>query len=133
MRYRIIALLVLAMSCKSNDVRNTEGCDADFDVFFKKFASDSTFQKQHFDFPVMEYYSDEDFPLDLLERHIDEESYVFVDFTGDKTLYDISVEKKKDSVIYTRRMRDRHHLPMIYKFAQNGDCWMLVEFSDLTD
>lgn len=131
MRVALLFLIVLAIGCKAN--QSADACDLDFNNFFERFASDSLFQKKHIDFPIMHYYSDEDFPLDLMETMIDEQDYTFTDFTDDQNQYDISIEKKKDSAIYTRKTRDRHHLPMIYKFVQVNDCWKLVEISDLTD
>ncbi|OYU80937.1 MAG: hypothetical protein CFE23_06810 [Flavobacterium sp. BFFFF1] len=132
MRYIALVFLVLLTGCKNSKIENAPK-DHGFDVFFEKFASDSVFQKKHFDFPVIAYYSDVDLPFDLKEKSIDEDSYFYTDFTKDKSIYDVSVERKKDSVIYTRRLRDTYHLPLIYKFAYKNKRWMFVEFSDLTD
>jgi hypothetical protein len=120
-------LLVLITGCKSQ-----EKICSEFDTFFKKFASNSDFQKAHMDFPVMEYYSDEDLPLDIMQGQIAEEEYTFTDFTHDKELYDISIDKKPDTVYYVRTWRESHGA-MTYKFARKNNCWTLVEFHDITD
>lgn len=130
MRLAYVFLSILAIGCKTN--RSSEVCDADFDAFFKKFASDSVFQKKHMDFPVMAYYSDEDFPLDLMERMVDEENYTFTDFRNERNAYKISLEKTKDSAFYWQKGINSGH-NITYKFAYQDDCWKLVEIRDMTD
>jgi hypothetical protein len=128
MRIAIVFLVILAIGCKANKVTACEN----FDAFFEQFARDSIFQKKHVDFPMMNYYSDEDFPLDLMERPIDEEEYIFTDFTDDKNLYDITIDRKKDTVHYIRTWRESYGA-MTYTFARKNNCWMLVGFQDITD
>ncbi|RZJ72461.1 MAG: DUF4348 domain-containing protein [Flavobacterium sp.] len=111
----------------------------DFDTFFVRFASDSIFQKKHVLFPLENFYSDEDFPLDMMENPIYEEDYAFVDFSGDKSAkalqsnpYKIEVQKESDSVFY-RQLGIGNYRNITYTFARNRNSWQLVEIKDLTD
>lgn len=129
----------LTNEMKRNSVLAQGKCEPDFDTFFQKFSADSIFQKQHVDFPVIEYYSDEDFPLDIMERSIDEENYEFIDLSKDKAadkqekdLYKVETEKQNDSVFYRQRGIN-NYIDITYKFARKDQCWWLVEIRDMTD
>lgn len=127
MKATVMLLIVLVAGCKSN--QQDKNCSADFEVFFKKFASDSVFQKRHVYFPLINLYNDSD---DLKREQVGANNYIFTDFSEDRKLYDISTEIKKDSVIYTRLWRENYGA-MTFKFARKNGCWMLVEFRDITD
>ena len=127
MRAALILLIIIVASCKSN--QQSKICEADFDMFFKKFANDSVFQKRHVNFPLTSYYNESD---SLKHYEVSENNYTFTDFTNDKTLYDVSTDIKKDSVVYTRLWRESYGA-MTFKFSRINNCWMLVEYRDITD
>ena len=138
MKKLLYIVLIIFCSCV-NKINQNNTLDKDFDVFFKKFASDSIFQKKHMDFPVIEFYSDEDFPLDIMERTIDEETFVFEDFTKDnvankkvKDAYEIILKKKKDSVFYQRKGIN-NYIDVTYCFFFQNNSWYLIEVKDMTD
>jgi Domain of unknown function (DUF4348) len=145
----VIFMIVILCGCKSNmkagkngeyDVVTPETCGTDFDTFFERFASDSVFQVKHVNFPITEYYSDEDFPLDIMERvTFEEEDYAFIDLSKDKVAdkrekdpYRIEIEKQNDSIFY-RQHGINNYINVTYKFARKDNCWWLVEIQDMTD
>ncbi len=127
MKAILVFLIILVAGCKSN--QQDKICDSDFNIFFRKFAGDSVFQKKHVHFPLISYYNDND---DLKHDQVSENNYTFTDFTNDEEQYKVSIDIKKDSATYTRFWRESYGA-MIYKFARKNNCWMLVEFRDITD
>ncbi|VXC15873.1 MULTISPECIES: DUF4348 domain-containing protein [Chryseobacterium] len=116
-----------------------KNCGSDFNVFIEKFKKDSTFQKQHIDFPMMEYYSDEDFPMDILERMTTEDSYSFIDIENDlpkelrnKDLYDVHINQNQDTIYY-QKIGKQNSINIAYKFRCTQKTYRLIEIEDLTD
>lgn len=112
---------------------------SDFNVFIENFKKDSTFQSQHISFPVMEYYSDEDFPLDILQRTIYKDNYTFIDLENDvpkelrnKDLYDVHITHSKDTVYY-QKFGKNNSINITYKFQRFQRTYHLTEIEDLTD
>ncbi|MGE6397879.1 hypothetical protein [Chryseobacterium scophthalmum] len=116
-----------------------KNCGSDFNAFIEKFKKDSTFQKQHIDFPMMEYYSDEDFPMDILERMTTEDSYSFIDIENDlpkelrnKDLYDVHINQNQDTIYY-QKIGKQNSINITYKFRCTQKTYRLIEIEDLTD
>ncbi|MCD0455064.1 hypothetical protein LPB85_06335 [Chryseobacterium sp. LC2016-27] len=127
-------ILPFFISC--NQKKN---CGSDFNAFIEKFKKDSTFQKQHIDFPMMEYYSDEDFPMDILERMTTEDNYSFIDVENDlptelrnKDLYDIHINQNQDTIYY-QKIGKQNSINITYKFNCTQKTYHLIEIEDLTD
>lgn len=127
-------ILLFFISC--NQKKN---CGSDFNAFIEKFKKDSTFQKQHIDFPMMEYYSDEDFPMDILERMTTEDNYSFIDVENDlptelrnKDLYDIHINQNQDTIYY-QKIGKQNSINITYKFKCTQKTYHLIEIVDLTD
>lgn len=127
-------ILPFFISC--NQKKN---CGSDFNAFIEKFKKDSTFQKQHIDFPMMEYYSDEDFPMDILERMTTEDSYSFIDIENDlstelrnKDLYDVHINQNQDTIYY-QKIGKQNSINITYKFKCTQKTYHLIEIEDLTD
>ncbi|WP_175623024.1 hypothetical protein [Chryseobacterium schmidteae] len=129
-----IFIFLFFISC--NQKKN---CGSDFNTFIEKFKKDSTFQKQHIDFPMMEYYSDEDFPMDILERMTTEDSYSFIDIENDvpkefrnKDLYDVHINQNQDTIYY-QKIGKQNSINITYKFKYTQKTYHLIEIEDLTD
>lgn len=127
-------ILLFFISCHQQ-----KNCGSDFSVFIEKFKKDSTFQKQHIDFPMMEYYSDEDFPMDILERMTTEDSYSFIDIENDlpkelrnKDLYDVHINQNQDTIYY-QKIGKQNSINITYKFRCTQKTYRLIEIEDLTD
>lgn len=127
-------ILLFFISCHQK-----KNCGSDFNAFIEKFKKDSTFQKQHIDFPMMEYYSDEDFPMDILERMITEDSYSFIDIENDlpkelrnKDLYDVHINQNQDTIYY-QKIGKQNSINITYKFRCTQKTYRLIEIEDLTD
>jgi hypothetical protein len=127
-------ILPFFISC--NQKKN---CGSDFNAFIEKFKKDSTFQKQHIDFPMMEYYSDEDFPMDILERMTTEDNYSFIDVENDlptelrnKDLYDVHINQNQDTIYY-QKIGKQNSINITYKFKCTQKTYHLIEIEDLTD
>lgn len=127
-------ILLFFISCHQK-----KNCGSDFNAFIEKFKKDSTFQKQHIDFPMMEYYSDEDFPMDILERMITEDSYSFIDIENDlpkelrnKDLYDVHINQNQDTIYY-QKIGKQNSINITYKFKCTQKTYRLIEIEDLTD
>ncbi len=134
MKYLSLLVLICLTACGSRNKAKTD-CSKDFDSFFEKFASDSLFQKKHVDFPIMEYYSDEDFPLDMMERMTDEDTFETIHFdkkVKDGKPYEISIDKKTDSV-FCYKKGINNDINIKYTFVCKNDSWFLVAITDTTD
>jgi hypothetical protein len=163
MRYLLILVAVLFFSCgKTPEIKtpvekakekesfsitdeedfvplDAKDCDADFEVFFEKFKSDTIFQKQHVKFPYMFYYSDEDFPLDMMESMVWKSEYDVIDFSAPMYTYPhkdspftMDYMKGKDSV-FCIKQSTLNKTTINYKFAAIKGCWYMVEVVDNTD
>lgn len=137
--HKMKCLLLLVLVCLTgcgNRNKAQVSCNADFDSFFEKFTSDSMFQKKHVDFPIMEYYSDEDFPLDMMERMTDEDSFEIIHFDKNAKSsgkpYEISIDKKTDSV-FCYKKGINNPINIKYTFVCKKDSWFLVAITDTTD
>ena len=127
-------IFLIFISC--NQQKN---CGSDFNTFIEKFKKDSTFQSQHINFPIMEYYSDEDFPLDILERMITKDSYAFIDLENDvpkelrnRGSYDVHITHSQDTVYY-QKFGKNNSIDITYKFQCIKNSYHLMEIEDLTD
>lgn len=132
-------MLTAVFSLILTSCNNQKTCGSDFSVFIEKFKKDSTFQKQHIDFPMMEYYSDEDFPMDILERMTTEDSYSFIDIENDlpkelrnKDLYDVHINQNQDTIYY-QKIGKQNSINIAYKFRCTQKTYRLIEIEDLTD
>lgn len=110
-------------------------CDTDFDVFFKKFESDSVFQKEHIKFPLKNSYLDDNYE-NFIREDITEAKYRFLDFASDKDAmkqeydkYTVEVTKHEDTVDYLLRGYDNGIMINITFSFING-CWYLIEIED---
>jgi len=132
----LIVTTILFFSCGKKEKihmrmpasHRVEKCDADFDVFFKKFASDSVFQKMHTKFPLKNSHLDDDYH-NMVREDIPLSKYTFADFSNNSELYDIDFMKKSDSLFYRYRGRDNGIYGTI-KFAFENGCWKMVEIID---
>ncbi|TPD73668.1 DUF4348 domain-containing protein [Flavobacterium microcysteis] len=135
MKYLWLLILVCLTGC-GNQNKAQVTCSEDFDLFFEKFTNDSLFQKKHVDFPIMEYYTDEDFPLDMMETMTDEDTFEIIHFdknakNGNKP-YEINIDKKTDSV-FCYKKGINNDINIKYTFVCKMDSWFLVEITDTTD
>ena len=113
-------------------VLNENDCDSDFNIFFEKFQKDSAFQIRHVKFPYMYYYSDEDFPLDMMESAVWKEDFETIDFKSDtNSQFTINFINKIDSVSCIKQNKSKSIIE--YKFVIINHCWFLVEVIDNTD
>lgn len=115
---------------------NEVSCDTDFDVFFKKFRSDSVFQKKHVRFPLKNTFLDSEGMYEVIRQDVTPAKYKFLDFTGDEEAahmengaFTIKIEKQKDSVFYLARGID-NGIHTDIKFAFINGCWYLVAIED---
>jgi hypothetical protein len=110
-----------------------------FDSFLALFIYDSSFQRQHIHFPIQIYYSDEDFPYDILERETDRLDYTFIDlnkrlpkvFSASDTF--ITRYHNSEDTFYYEIMGDHNGIYKTYKFVRNNGTYKLFEIEDLTD
>ncbi len=152
MRYVALLLTALLFSCNGKEAKPAEGledrsaqatvltdekCDTDFDVFFKKFGSDSIFQKQHVKFPLKNTFLDMEGDLDVIRKDIKENEYRFSNFkkdneTGDaggNGSYKVNIKKEKDSVYYNLTGID-NGIATVVKFVFINGCWYMVAIED---
>ncbi|MDR6969018.1 hypothetical protein J2X31_003044 [Flavobacterium arsenatis] len=135
MKHILFLVFICLTGCgRGGKIQST--CKEDFDSFFEKFATDSLFQKKHVDFPIMKYYSDEDFPLDMMENMIDEESFEAIYFQHNtrrtNDTYEIIIKKETDSVsCYKRGINNPINIEYIFTCKKNS--WFLVKIVDNTD
>ncbi|AWH84274.1 hypothetical protein HYN59_03710 [Flavobacterium album] len=145
MKYALLIFLMLLAGCGKEKQKLTmhmpashmkEECDTDFDVFFKKFQSDSIFQKRHVKFPLKSSHLDMDGDLSVIREDIPEEKYSFAKFINDKEIgdtgngaYKIDITKKKDSVYYQMSGID-NGIGTTVKFAFINGCWYMVAVDD---
>ncbi len=136
----IILLMILACCNKArvgnNAIVAKEICDTDFDTFFKKFQSDSIFQRSHVKFPLKNTYLNSNGDYEVVREDITILKYKFLDFTGDKEAaamengaFTIGIEKQKDSVFYQARGVD-NGIHADIKFTLIDGCWYLVAIED---
>lgn len=138
----VIIMMMLFVSCDDNKKTvkmpisfKQENCDADFDIFFKKFASDSVFQKLHVKFPLRNSHLNDDYN-DMIRKDIPLSKYTFIDFGRHKDAmkheydkFNVEVKKSKDSVFYFMKGYDNGIMTEM-KFYYDGSCWKMVEIVD---
>lgn len=150
----LVIIMTLSFNCKRVDINiekanapvaiadsvvkqttTVEECDSDFDVFFKKFAVDSVFQKSHIKFPLKNSRLDDDYQ-NIIREDIPLSKYTFIDFDIHKDAmkqefdkFNVEVEKHKDSVFYFMKGYDNGIMTEI-KFSYDGSCWKMVEIID---
>ncbi|OJV51979.1 MAG: hypothetical protein BGO31_09950 [Bacteroidetes bacterium 43-16] len=102
--------------------------------------TDTTFQKQHIEYPLMIYYSDEDFPLDILEKSInDSNAYTFIDMANDlppglndTNLYHIHISQNTDTIYY-QKITKSNNINITYTFLRAEKSYKLFSIEDNTD
>ena len=150
MRLTIILLLLSLYSCnntKSNkqDHRNEAvvktpikeiDCNTDFDIFFKKFQTDSIFQRRHVKFPLKTTFLNLEGDLSIMREDITEDKYSFSEFKNDKEvgdtgngLYKVNILKEKDSVYYQINGVD-NGIGTKVTFAFIDGCWYMIAVED---
>ncbi|GGB84495.1 hypothetical protein GCM10007424_25670 [Flavobacterium suaedae] len=109
--------------------------DKEFEAFFIKFASDSTFQKSRFKFPVKRTQIDNNLNH-IIRKDLTIENYMFFNFKeninkANRLFNDIEIEVRKnnDSVHYNiTGMESGINTDFI--FHQEEGKWLLVEIND---
>ncbi|WP_165769895.1 DUF4348 domain-containing protein [Flagellimonas pacifica] len=118
-------------------IEMAKDCNQTFDAFFKRFATDSVFQKNRVKYP-MEWYFYGNANYASLDKEIinSKDKFRYFDFTQDKKAiereygaFKIEKAKHKDSVIYKRIGLDSGLL-MNFKFHLVDGCWYMVEILD---
>jgi len=116
-----------------------EICDTSFTAFIDKFEKDSVLQLRHVEFPLFYTYSDEDFPLDFMERYIDKDEYKLAHFDKDSLTYkgkkyasELHIARDRDSVHYYQ-IGKNSYVDLRHHFVFKEGCWYLVQFDDMTD
>lgn len=147
---RTITLIILffaLISCQRKDstienlnvkqMNETVDCESDFDAFFKEFAKDSVFQKNHIQFPLSaSYYGGESYEKLIIDTIKTKADYKYIDFTEDVTAmqnetgkYTTEKIKSKNGVGY-RLLGYDNGIMVSYKFEIMNGCWTLVEIID---
>lgn len=148
----MIFVLTLLLSCKKSEETvasqvkkpthtiakthvSQEECDADFDVFFRKFARDSIFQMKHIKFPLKDSYPSDDYSKTNTD-YVALKDCEYFDFTKDKEAYKKETDaysvkdiKNQDTVFYNWRGVD-NGIYIDFKFVFTNGCWQMVEISD---
>lgn len=112
-------------------------CESDFDLFFKEFAKDSIFQKNHIKFPLRSaYYGGDAYDELIVEIIKTKEDFKYIDFTEDATAmqnetgkYATEKIKSKNKVVYKLLGYD-NGIMVSYKFEIINGCWTMVEILD---
>jgi hypothetical protein len=111
-------------------------CDADFDVFFKKFQADSVFQRKHIKFPLKTTFLNLEGDLSVMREDIPEDKYSFSIFKNDKEigdtgngLYEANILKEKDSAYYQINGID-NGIGTKVTFAFIDGCWYMIAVED---
>jgi hypothetical protein len=116
---------------------SNEDCVTNFEIFFERFAEDSTYQKKCIKFPLNIYFHEDlmsdNFSVEVIKNQTD---FEYIDFTKDhlamKNEYDkFTVEKeiKKDRLIYKRLGYD-NGIHIEYEFKLINGCWYLIKIID---
>ena len=112
-------------------------CPTDFETFFKDFAKDSVFQKNHIKFPLSSaYYGGESYEELIVDTIKTEADYKYINFTEDATAmqnetgkYTTEKIKSKNVVMYKLLGYD-NGIMVSYKFEIINACWTMVEILD---
>ncbi len=141
----LIAFSIFACKKANTEVETSEKeiavsekeCDTNFNLIYKKFKSDSVFQKSHIKFPLKNSYLD--FTVDktvVVIEDIPLKEYEFMDFkSGEEKAkspfpeYKIVIEKQKDTVFY-QYIGIENGINTNVIFTLDKDCWYLVEIED---
>lgn len=136
-------MLLLMIACKEGkeeDMRpqNEVFCDTDFDVFFKKFRSDSLYQKEHIKSPLKAGYYEETKEKEVykVEEHI---SYANMDrmlvlpskevSMTEQLDFQESISQIKDTMHYSFNRQGTFRI-VSYSFVLEKDCWFLLKIFD---
>lgn len=112
-------------------------CESDFDLFFKEFAKDSIFQKNHIKFPLRSaYYGGDAYDELIVEIVRTKSDFKYIDFTEDATAmqketgkYTTEKIKSQHKVVYKLLGYD-NGIMVSYKFEILNGCWTMVEIVD---
>jgi hypothetical protein len=119
------------------NIQIKEECSQDFDQFFKKFAKDSVYQKEHIKFPLKYLFYD-NYQYEILTTKLinNKSAYKYVDFSEDFKAMQLEIEKftvekekTKEGLIYKHVGYD-NGLYMSYEFKIIGKCWYLIKITD---
>lgn len=124
-------------SPNSGQTMASADCGSDFDLFFKEFAEDSIFQKNHIKFPLRSaYYGGDAYDELIVERVSTKSDFKYIDFTEDATAmqketgkYTTEKIKSKNAMVYKLLGYD-NGLSISYKFEIVEGCWTMVEILD---
>lgn len=141
--YSLIILLIILTGCKKTVKESTQPehetfCDADFSTFYKKFSTDSLYQKEHIRFPLKAAYLEDTAGKEAytVEEHIFERNM-------DKMLvlpsnkismkkhpeFQESIAVVKDTVNYSFNLTGSSRA-VTYTFMKEKDCWFLQRIYD---
>ncbi len=145
MRCLLVFAAVLFFSCNNKkeelpgDIANHQiFCDENFDVFFKKFKTDSLYQKQHIGFPLkLSYYEDTSGKeVYLVDEHIKSVDVKNMLILPENKLranaqfeFEGNVRKFNDSVNYSFKRKNISRT-ITYMFVKTNDCWSLRRIFD---
>jgi hypothetical protein len=102
---------------------------ADFDPFFKKFKSDSVYQKGHINFPIK---------ITVMEDERDSVTYIkkdkwrYVRFTNNKEDIYKKVRSNKNSVTIQHMVEDTG-ISLSFDFRYRDGKWLLTSATDASD
>lgn len=112
---------------KKNILRSDEKKNEDFDLFFKKFESERSFQLSRIKFPLrMESYNEEGMTTRL------EKQYEFSDLTKIKNLEVKKIKKSRSEIDLTLAITDTG-TQVVYHFAVKNGKWWLFGTTDQSD
>lgn len=139
----LFAVLLFMIACKKDKRENMRPqneifCDTDFDVFYKKFRSDSLYQKEHIKFPLTAGYYEEtkDQEVYKVEEYISEANMdrmltlpsKEISMT-DKLEFGESISHVKDTINYSFTRKGTSRI-VSYSFVLENDCWFLLKIFD---
>lgn len=112
-------------------------CESDFDLFFKEFAKDSIFQKNHINFPLsITYYADESHEELIVETIETKSDFKYIDFTDDVNAMQTETDKfttekvKAKTTATYKRLGYDNGIMISYKFEMINGCWTMVGILD---
>lgn len=145
MRYLLILVTLLFFSCNNKkdelpkDISNHQiFCDENFDTFFKKFKTDSLYQKQHIEFPLkLSYFEDisgkEVYVVDEYTKSIDVNNMLVLPENKLRATvqseFEENVRKFNDSVNYSFKRKNTSRT-ITYMFVKTNECWSLRRIFD---
>jgi hypothetical protein len=141
----MIVILFFISSCNENkkvetkllpktEVKKEKLISEDFDIFFKKFSTDSAFRISRVNFPLKGFNSDE------TNTNLKDQSYLWSkedwlfyadeDFKNQKSEDILKTDINKDGTyIIFRIYKENSGYDIQYKFKENNKRWFLVNYS----